>query len=73
MVLPRPMAPTSWRSAPLPAVPCRQVNTPPIRLRALSRVGFLRCLLRGPTAPGDADYPRQQSVRQALFFSDQAV
>ena len=40
---------------------------------SLFRAGFSRCLLRDPTAPGDADYPRQQSVRQALFCPDQAV
>ena len=33
--MPRPVTPTSWRSAPLPAVPCRQMATPPIRILAL--------------------------------------
>ena len=68
MVLPRPMAPTHWRSAPLPAVRCRHMATPSRRIMALSRAGFSRCLSRGPMAPGDADYPRQQAVTQALFF-----
>ena len=68
MVLARSMAPTRWRSAPLRAVPCWQMATPPRRILALSRAGFSRCLYRGSTAPGDADWPRQQAVKQALFF-----
>ncbi len=36
MVLPRPVTQASWRSAPLPAVPCRPMATPPIRILALS-------------------------------------
>ena len=36
LVLSRPVTPTSWRSAPLAAVPCRQLAKPPIRILALS-------------------------------------
>ena len=42
----------------------RQKATPPRRILALCRAGFSR----GSTAPGDANDPRQQAVKQALFF-----
>ena len=48
MALARSMAPTTWRSAPLRAIPRRQMATPPRRILAFSLAGFSRCLSRSP-------------------------
>ena len=40
--MPRPVTPTIWRSASLPAVPYRQMATPPIRILALSPAPIFR-------------------------------
>jgi len=42
LVLLRPVTPISWRSASLPAVPYRQMTTPPIRILALSPAPVFR-------------------------------
>ena len=46
LVLSRPVTPTSWRSAPLAAVPCRQLAKPPIRILAVSPVQAFRAACR---------------------------
>ena len=40
------MTPTSWRSAPLPSVSCRQMATPPITILALSPALAFRAACR---------------------------
>ena len=55
LVLASLVTPPSWRSAPLPAVPYRQMATPPIRIFALSPAQAFRAVnrarYRGPVLP----------------------
>ena len=44
--MPRPVTQASWRPAPLPAVPCRQLATLPIRILALSPAQAFRAACR---------------------------